>query len=159
MVIAASHSGAASPAVNVIDGVCDEPVKLERFGELASWQTKQPLAEMTPFAVESHDTLAWLYVYSVYGRTKINAAEFSAHKLKLKEAFRAMPGLDFVDDDTHLTAAYEGEAFISGQNQAATFGVKFTLVGGCVFSTFITKAGHGHQSEVVALFDLIQLSN
>lgn len=159
MVIAASHSCAASPAVNVIDGVCDEPVKLERFDELASWQTKQPLAEMTPFAVESHDTLAWLYVPSGGGPINVSATEFNAHKLELKEAFRAMPGLDLVDDDTHLVAAFEAEAFISRQNQAATVGVKVTLVGGCVVSTVITMAGHGHQSEVVALFDLIQLSN
>lgn len=158
MVIVASHSGAASPALNVIDGVCDKPVNLERFGELASWQTKHPLAEITPFAVESDDALAWLYVSSG-NRPIISAAEFGRHKLELKEAFRGIiPEVHFVDDHTSLTATYEGEAFISGKNRAATRGLRVTFIGGCAFSTVITKAGHGHRSEVIALLDLIQLS-
>ena len=156
-VIVASRAS-ASPVVNVIDGVCGQPVHLERFGELASWQTKHPLAEITPFAIESDDNLTWLYVSSGNNQLNIGPSEFGAFKLKLKETLLAInPGMEFIDGRTELTATYEGDAFISGNNQPATHGFRVTLVGGCAFETVVTKAGYGHRSEVLALLDLIQV--
>ena len=160
MAIVASQSGAAPPVVDVIDGVCQQPINLERTGELASWQTERSLSKITPFAVARDDTLALLYVNITDSSMNISAAVFSKFKVRWKEEFgEHNSNVEVVDDETRLTATYEGEDFISGNKRPVTFGIRFTLVGGCIFSTVITEAGHGHRSHVVALLDLIQLSS
>lgn len=161
MVMAASYSNAASPsATAAIDGLCDRPVILARSGELALWRTKLSMAEMTPFAVERDDKLAWLYVQGGNGQLNQSPADFDRYKSLLTTAYLdTIPGIELASDAGTITGTYEGDAFFHGEREAATFGVRHTLIDGCVFSVVMTMAGNGHRSDIIALFDQVRLSN
>jgi hypothetical protein len=154
VVLAFCFSVPPSRAIDVVEGLCAAPVRLERLGELAHWRSKQMYV---PFAVESHDGHAWLYVPGGEGQMNIDEDEFNALVSRMVDDLGGpQPGLEILHGATTVTLISETPIHL--QREPGMSGMKFTLLNGCVFSIIIMQKAPAQRSDIVRLFDLVKIS-
>ena len=151
----------ARAAVDLVSfGDCPSPVRIERIGETASWQTKQRLRQIVPFAVESGDRHTWLYVGNEgpQDQGRVSQTEFDRYKSLVVSALGALNNFHAVDSGPTLTITYE-EPPDEGPVGRRIEAVKMILTAGCVVPLFMTSEDQRSADDVLRLLSLVYVGD